>query len=179
MAKGERGLAVGVFETRTQARHAVEALKRAGFPAQRIVLTASGGVSGRAGEGVAAGGLSGAIAGGVLGGLVGFMGAGLGPLVAAGLAMGALAGATLGGLVGGLLQLGTAEPTTGPRGPASHAIRAIVTVEAGDRHDQATAILRRYGGRSTEEAADEALGEYARRRTPGVGPSGEYEGEDT
>jgi hypothetical protein len=115
----------GIYSSRSDASHAVDMLRNAGFRNTDIsaLLAENEGTKDfahekntKAPEGAAAGAASGAVLGGALGWLAG-VGAlaipGIGPFIAAGPIMGALAGigtgAVAGGLVGVLVGLGMPE----------------------------------------------------------------------
>jgi hypothetical protein len=119
--------AVGVFSHRRDAEAALNELRAAGFPMNRVSLIAKdadghgvAGVGNKADEGAKAGAATGGALGG-LGGLLVGLGAlalpGIGPVIAGGAAATALAttlaggaiGAAAGGIVGGLVGLGIPE----------------------------------------------------------------------
>src|SRR4051812_10340663 len=123
MATAGRSTAVGVFNTREEARRAVEELRRAGFGGDRIggvardggeAAAGPGGTGTGAGEGAAAGVAAGAGVGALwaLGLAAGVLPA-IGPVVAGGLLASVLAsaagGAAVAGLVGALVGLGIPE----------------------------------------------------------------------
>jgi hypothetical protein len=153
---GER-TAVGVFEDRRHARLAVDELCRNGFalaqigfatPEERPVVDPPHvDHHTRAGEGAAAG----AAAGGTLGGVVGIALAtailpGIGPVLAGGLLAGGVAGAVAGlasgSLLGALLGMSVPEEEARVYEQAFHSGQTVVTVQAGERYDEAMAILR-------------------------------------
>ena len=134
MVLGLNRRAVGVFNTRSEAEHALHELNNSGFPMDKISVIAKDGdkqadiagvdvqekVGNKADEGASAGALTGGVLGGATGLLVG-LGAlaipGVGPIVLAGqvattlattLAGGAI-GAATGGLIGALVGLGIPE----------------------------------------------------------------------
>lgn len=134
MVSGLNRRAVGVFNTRQEAEHALHELNNSGFPMNKISLIAkdadkqgdiegvnvSDSVGNKADEGAGAGAVTGGILGGATGLLVG-LGAlaipGVGPIVLAGEVATALAttlaggaiGAAAGGLIGALIGLGIPE----------------------------------------------------------------------
>lgn len=134
MTLGINRRAVGVFNTRQEAEHALHELNNSGFPMNKISIIAkdadkqgdiagvdvSDSVGNKADEGAGAGALTGGILGGATGLLVG-LGAlaipGVGPIVLAGEVATALAttlaggaiGAAAGGLIGALIGLGIPE----------------------------------------------------------------------
>lgn len=149
--------AVGVFPDRTRAEQAVDALLRAGFQPDQIGFLTPDAPQGvepppvdrgtKAEEGAAAG----AVAGGTLGGLVGAalaagMIPGVGPILAGGLLAGVVGGALTGlaggGIVGALIGLEIPEEEAHRYEREFHSGRTLVTVRAGDRYDEAAAILR-------------------------------------
>jgi hypothetical protein len=153
---------VGVFATRLQAERAIEELRRAGFADELLGLIAShAGPSGDPAEecGVTkwgAGAATGAVAGGAAAGLVGLAGAaglipGVGQVVACGLLCGLLAstatGAAAGGLLGALIGLGIPEDDARALTDQVSSGRALVTVKADSRSEEALEILRRNDGR--------------------------------
>jgi hypothetical protein len=160
MKTQNRSTVVGVFEDRLHANHAVTALQKAGFGENQI------GVAMRHTEGVAdaastghdthagSGALSGALAGLGLGALAGLgVLAGVIPVVGPAIAAGTLgvilsnaaAGAGIVGVVGALVGAGLPEHEAQYYQEEFEAGRAIVTVNAGSRSDEATAILRGCG----------------------------------
>lgn len=133
MALGLNKRAVGVFNTRSEAEHALHELNNSGFPMNKISVIAKDDkqadiagvdvqdkVGNKADEGAGAGALTGGVLGGATGLLVG-LGAlaipGVGPIVLAGEVATALAttlagsaiGAAAGGLIGALVGLGIPE----------------------------------------------------------------------
>ena len=133
MALGLNRRAVGVFNTRTEAEHALHELNDSGFPMNKISVIAKDNkqadiegvdvqdkVGNKADEGASAGALTGGVLGGATGLLVG-LGAlaipGVGPIVLAGEIATAIAttvaggaiGAAAGGLIGALVGLGIPE----------------------------------------------------------------------
>jgi hypothetical protein len=115
MSDSKNTAVFGIYQTRTYAENAVDALMDAGFTASDISVLLQEGMSTRdfahekhtkAPEGTAAGVVAGGAVGGTLGLLTG-IGAlaipGLGPFIAAGPIMATLAGLGAGGAVGGLI----------------------------------------------------------------------------
>lgn len=134
MALGTHKRAVGVFSNRSDAEHALNELRDAGFPMDRVSIVAKdidrdrsfGDANVRDADDtkVDEGATTGAVAGGVLGGLTGLLvglGAiaipGIGPVMLAGATATAIAttlsggaiGAAAGGLIGALIGLGIPE----------------------------------------------------------------------
>lgn len=161
MKASPRSTIVGVFEDRRQADNAVSALRNAGFRDDQI------GVAMRHAEGVvetrteeeegsyaATGAITGALTGmglgalaglGVLSGVIPV----IGPAIAAGtlgvILSNAAVGAGVVGLVGALIGAGIPEEEAKYYQSEFEAGRAIVTVNANGRGDEATSILRSCG----------------------------------
>jgi hypothetical protein len=156
----QRSTVVGVFEDRLHANKAITELRKAGFTESQI------GVAMKHAEGVAdaattghdthsgSGALTGALTGLGLGALAGLgVLAGVIPVVGPAIAAGTLgvvlsnaaAGAGIAGLIGALVGAGLPEHEAKYYQGEFEAGRAIVTVNAGNRSDEATAILRRCG----------------------------------
>jgi len=161
MAMNQNAAVVGVFQDRAQAERAVDDLKRAGFNDEQIGFVARDG-SGDAGatettntgEGTPGGGaVGGAVGGGILGGILGAAAAllipGIGPIVAGGILAAALGGAAIGavagGLIGALTDMGVPEEEAQYYDQEFRSGRTIVTVQAGNRREEAMDILRRDG----------------------------------
>lgn len=158
-AAKQRTLVVGVFQDRLEADQAVDDLLKAGFRKDQI------GVAMRHAEGTEAtvdadgshaesGAITGALAGLGLGALAGLgVMAGVIPVIGPAIAAGTLgvvlsnaaAGAGIAGLVGALVGAGLPEHEAKYYHEEFEAGRTIVTVTAGGRVDEATAILRRHG----------------------------------
>jgi uncharacterized protein (TIGR02271 family) len=164
MTAQQRSSVVGVFEDRQSADRAISELRKAGFREDQIGVamrhaegTADAGTStsadaddSHAGSGALTGALTGlglgALAGlGVLAGVIPVVG----PAIAAGtlgvILSNAAAGAGLAGLVGALIGAGVPEEEAHYYQGEFEAGRAIVTVTANGRSDEASAILRKYG----------------------------------
>jgi hypothetical protein len=181
--------AVGVFEDRRHARIALDMLAAAGFALEQIgFVTPDEGpvveepdldLGTRAPEGAA----KGAVAGGAFGGLVGAALAtalipGVGPVIAGGVLVGLLGGAVTGlaggGLVGALVGQHISEEHAHHFVREFHSGRTLVTVRAGDRYDEAVAILKR-ATQVPDEPIETHPGERAARLsrehggTPGSG----------
>jgi hypothetical protein len=154
---------VGVFEDRSHASQAITELHEAGFTQKQIGVVmkhaeASTDVPDRSTEhdsAAAAGALTGALAGLGLGALAGLgVLAGVIPVVGPAIAAGTLgvilsnaaAGAGIAGLVGALVGAGIPEHEAKYYQGELEAGRSVVTVNAGSRSREATAILRRCGG---------------------------------
>jgi hypothetical protein len=172
MADTARTVAVGIFNNQTLARQAVLELRRCGFAEDQIGFitreadtrsssslgreTATGG---GAAVGVAAGAGLGALwglaaVGSVLVPGIGAVAAG-GSLLA-GLLVGTAGGATLGGALGALLGLGITEDRARFYEEQLRVGQTLIAVQAGERLDEAAAILQRYGGYDAEGRHAEA-----------------------
>jgi outer membrane lipoprotein SlyB len=98
---------------------------------------------------------TGVVTGGVVGSLVGAAAAllvpGIGPVIAGGILTGVLLGASggivAGGILGALTNLGLPENEARYYETEFNAGRTLVTVQAGDRTQEAESILRANGGR--------------------------------
>jgi hypothetical protein len=158
MAATQRDTVVGAFDDPGQARQAVEDLRRAGFREDQIgvlareeTLQAPPRETGSlVGEGAIAGAVAGA-AGGALwavGTAVALLPP-IGPVVAGGLLAAVLAsaagGAAVTGLVGALIGLGIPEEEARHYESEFQGGRALVTVGAEGRADEAYAILHYHG----------------------------------
>jgi hypothetical protein len=168
-------IAVGVFSDRRQAQQAVADLKQAGFLDEKIGVAAKGhddangttadkkgtyvgegatvGVAAGAGVGVAAGAGVGALW--ALGIVAGFLPA-VGPVVAGGIFASILAsaagGAAIAGVAGALIGLGIPEEDAHYYEGEFRSGRAIVTVQADGRYEEAWTILSRNGAFSRSAA---------------------------
>jgi len=168
MATTRRTHAVGVFNSRAEAERAVNELRRDGFRDDDIALVMhhakkdivevtdldaakAADVSGqsKAEEGAVAGAATGAVVGGLMA-LVPALIPGLGPVLTLGTLAGALfgvtAGAAGGGVVGALIGADFPEEEARFYERELKAGRALVGVKAGNRYDEAVAILRAAGG---------------------------------
>lgn len=166
MTTHQHTTAIGVFTERAQADRALEALHNAGFTDDMIGFvqrdlrdTTTGRAATDATEtpataddkaGAAA---TGAVGGGILGGLLGAAAAlvipGIGPAIAGGILIttlgGAAIGAVAGGLIGALTNMGIPEDEARYYQQELEAGRTLVTVNAGDRYNEAVTILRGQG----------------------------------
>jgi hypothetical protein len=161
-----RDTVVAVFDDRSDAQDAINALRDAGFMADDISILArdrdtAGRLAEDTGAEVAAGAATGALAGGLLGGVAGWLigiGAlaipGVGPIIAAGPLAAALGGAALGatggGIIGALTGVGVPEDEAQYYNDEFKRGGIVVTAQARGRYDEARAILREHGGRDTE-----------------------------
>lgn len=160
MITQNRSTVVGVFEDRLHANQAINELHQAGFTGGEIGVTmkhaeglddaATADDDSHAASGAMTGALTGlglgALAGlGVLAGVIPVVG----PAIAAGtlgvMLSNAAAGAGIAGLVGALVGAGLPEHEAQYYQGEFEAGRAIVTVNAANRADEATAILRQCG----------------------------------
>lgn len=159
-----------LFENRSNAEDAINALKARGFGGDKIGIalrdrTEQGQLIEDTGTKAADGAATGAVSGGLLGGVVGFLvgvGAlaipGIGPIVSAGVlttvfgAAGATAlagagiGAATGGVVGGLIGMGIPENEATYFESGFRKGHVLVTVNAGNRIGEAIDVLQQYGG---------------------------------
>lgn len=179
MNDNERTTAVGVFEDRRHAHIAVEELIRTGFALEQIgfVMPDERPVVDppqlrhhtRAEEGATAGVASGGVLGSLLGAaLVTAVIPGVGPVLIGGLLAGAITGMAGGGLLGTLLGMSVPEEEARAYEKGFHGGGTVVTVQAGDRYDEAVAIL----GRAAEapEVTDLHPGARASRLSDTSGP---------
>jgi hypothetical protein len=162
----QRSAVVGVFRDRAKAGEAITALNAAGFRNEQIGFAVRQGdqVKGIGPlfgpkapgekEGATFGALHGLALGGVLGAAAAVLIPGVGPAVAWGILIAALSGAAVGGATGGFMGalLRLKVPPEAARYYELHfnAGRSIVTVNAGDREQEAVNILRRYGAYDAE-----------------------------
>jgi hypothetical protein len=150
---------VGVFENRTDAESAVDALHSAGFRDEEVGIVAhrtdTEGMAARPGtaEPDASGAIGGAVTGGALGAVLGAAAAlvipGVGPVLAGGVLASALGGAAIGaaagGILGALTDMGVPEEEARYYDTEFRSGRTLVTVRAAGRADEATSVLRRFG----------------------------------
>ncbi len=180
----QRSTIVGVFEDRRQADQAVAELKQAGFGDEQMGLamrhhdgTGETSTTGQSdtemGEGAVAGMLTGlglgALAGlGVLSGVIPV----IGPAIAGGtlgiILSNAAAGAAVAGVAGALIGYGIPEDEAHYYGQEFEAGRAVVTVRADGRADEAMAILRRHGGYDRSSRESVAMASTSATTTPRV-----------
>ena len=154
---------VGLFNDRRHAEAAIRDLKTAGFTDAQIGIALQS-AEGEAqivepqveGEGQSHSGefaAKGAVSGGVLGGLVGLLGSllipGFGPVVVGGVLASTLTGAGLGaaagGIIGALTGMGVSEQDARHFDLGLRAGGTLVAVGAGNRTDEALAILQGHG----------------------------------
>ena len=177
-----RAHVIGVFEDGLGARDAIHALKEAGFAGQDISVLVPDSDSSRefateTGLATREGAATGAVAGGVLGGLAGWLigiGAlavpGVGPILAAG-ALGAAVsglaiGASVGAIAGALVGIGVPEDEAAWYEQEVRGGRALVSVLARDRREEARAILGRFGAYDVESRRADGGGPDARAVEP-------------
>jgi hypothetical protein len=163
---------VGVFDNHTAAQQALTALRQAGFSESQLGVVAPGVElkASRSGatdaddergavRGAAIGAATGATAGAAAGVLT--MVSGLIPVIGPVVAGGALAvllgsiaaGAATGGLVGALMGMDITEDEARHYEEQVQGGRVLVTVRAGDRAEEAAAILRSHGGTTAPQLA--------------------------
>ena len=161
-----RDYVLGVFDDGLAARDAIHALKDAGFRAQDISILmpdadATREFATETGIATREGATTGAVAGGLLGGLTGWLigiGAlalpGVGPFLAAGALGAALSGvaigAGIGAIAGALVGIGVPENEAAWYEQEVRGGRALVSVVARGRRDEAREILRRFGAYDIE-----------------------------
>lgn len=169
---------VGLFSERRHAEQAIRDLKAAGFTEEQIGVAMQNREDQQSlmedtGSQAAEGAAKGAVSGGIVGGLIGLLGSllipGIGPIVVGGVLASALTGAGIGaatgGLIGALMGLGVPEEDAQHFDRGLRSGGTLVTVNAGDRAQEAIAILRthqadlgpsgvaRYGAMDTGAAA--------------------------
>jgi hypothetical protein len=151
---------VGVFESRSQAELAVDALRQAGFTGDHIGFAIRGDdavhggmLTDASGAKDAKGAAAGMIAGGIIGGILAAGIAalpGFGPVLAGGILAsffgGAIAGTAVGGILGAMTGLGVSEEEARFYQSHFNEGKAIIAVRAENRTAQAADILRRFGG---------------------------------
>src|SRR5690242_2162100 len=162
---------VGLFPNQADAERAIQRLKQEGFSESQIGVAIKDrgdqkelieGTGTQAAEGAA----TGAIGGGVLGGVIGLLASvgalaipGVGPIIAGGTLASTLAGAGIGaaagGLLGALVGMGVPEEDARHFDEGFRAGGTLVTVDAGDRAEEARECL-------SDTGAD--LGSMGRRR---------------
>jgi hypothetical protein len=155
------GTVVAVFEDRQQTDAAIQELEQTGFREDQIGFVVKhpgeeeneiSGQSGKMMTGPDA--AKGAVSGGVIGGIAGAVAAllipGIGPIIAGGIVIAALVGIGVGSAVGGLagivMGLGVPEEQAKYYESEFQRGRAIIIVKAGDRAQEARAILHQHGG---------------------------------
>jgi len=183
---GKNTAAFGIYSTRTQAEHAIDALISAGFRSDDISVLAPDVDATRelatekntkAPEGVTTGATAGGAIGGTLGLLAG-IGAlaipGVGPFIAAGPIMGALAGAgagaAAGGLIGALVGMGIPEYEAKRYEGRVKDGGILVSVHCDDSDwtDKAKDILEQTGARDVSSAGEKSVSTHGVSETPRV-----------
>jgi hypothetical protein len=142
---------VGLFEDRTDAEKAADALRAKGFKDDEIGYAwkdDSG--THNTGEAAVKGAATGAVAGGLLGAAAAGLIPGIGPILAggilAGIVTGAAAGAAVGGIAGALSEMGVPDEEAKYYEDEFKQGRTLMTVKSGDRYDEAGDIIRRGRG---------------------------------
>jgi hypothetical protein len=158
MSSFDNNLAVATFLDRSKAEHAVEKLLENGFAEENIgfVLPSDEAAPDEqafspARSEVIQGAETGSAAGLAVGGLAGAAAAavflpGVGPIVAGGflaVLLGSAAGATAGGLLGALIGASVPEDDARLYERKFHLGHTLVTVKAGERYEEAVAILEK------------------------------------
>jgi hypothetical protein len=168
---GGRSTVAAIFQDRTQAERAIDALRAAGFAGDQIGVALrdrreTGELVEDTGTNAVEGAVSGALGGGLLGGVAGFLVGlisalaipGIGPIVAGGALASALGaaggtavagagiGAAAGGLVGALSGMGIPEEEARYLETGFRSGGVLVTVNAGHRAAEALGVLERHGG---------------------------------
>jgi hypothetical protein len=152
MAMTQDSIAVGVFRDSEQARHAIDALKSAGYRENEIGFLARASTTGLEDDTLSSA-ETGAVEGGMLGGVLGAAAAllipGFGPAIAGGILLATFGaagiGALTGSIIGMLVSIGVPEEEAHHYQRELEKGRTIVTVKATGGYDDALAILRRHG----------------------------------
>lgn len=154
-------IVVGIFRDRVKAEGALHELHKAGFSEEQTGFVIRGKrdpgdddspvendsslEKSSTGSGVLAGGTVGGVVGAVATGLI----PGVGPVIAAGLLAGVLGGAAAGGVAGGVIGtltgIGIPEDEAKIYEEEFNAGNPLVTVDAGDRREEAWKILQQHG----------------------------------
>lgn len=157
-----RKTVAALFSDRADAERAINDLKSMGFTGDQIGVamrdrSAQGELVEDTGSHAAEGAVSGAVGGGLLGGIVGFLAGvgalaipGVGPVIAGGILAstltGAGIGAAVGGLAGALIGMGIPEEEAKHFEKGFREGNTLVTVNAGNRANEAVEVLERNGG---------------------------------
>jgi hypothetical protein len=156
---------VGVFESRSEAEMALDELRQVGFDEQHLgfVIRGDEAIAGgtiadatltKDGQGAVKGMVAGGVAGGLLGAAAMLVVPGVGPLLAMGVLASVLgfgaAGVATGGILGAMVGLGISEEEARVYEREFNAGRAIVTVHAGQRAQEARDILGRHRAQNIE-----------------------------
>jgi hypothetical protein len=175
---------VGLFHDQSDAERAIQRLKNAGFSENQIGVAIKDrqqqqelieGSGTQAAEGAAAGAISGGVLGGVIGLLAG-VGAlaipGVGPIIAGGTLASTLAGAGIGaaagGLLGALVGMGVPEEDARHFDQGFRAGGTLVTVDAGDRVEEAQKCLYESGADLGSQGRGMRTSATAAERSPGT-----------
>ena len=166
MATNHRDLAVGVFEHRWQAEHAVVELWKAGFAHDRVDLVTKEGATQatpnlhlqhEATEGALAGAAAGAGVGAVAGTVAALLIPGIGTVLGGGLLAGLIGGAALGAaggtFLGPFIALEMGEDDAHYYAHAVDEGRTVVVVKDPHRGDEAREILKKAGALDRVSAA--------------------------
>jgi len=173
----------GLFPDRQSAERAIVDLKDSGFDPAKIgivvrdkadtkAITAEHGTHST--EGAVAGGIVGGTAGALLAAVGALVIPGVGPFISGGILV-SLIGGTAGWLVGGLSGLGIPADEAKYYEDQVHQGRALVTVDAAGRDDEARAIMLRDGAEDLQAqgfggAQAAAPAAYATSATPTAAP---------
>lgn len=157
MQAESRSLAVGVFDTATQAERSVDELRRAGYAADQIGILEPDDTSEQTPSGPSAlaraggHGAAGAVIGGLLGAVTALAIPGVGPILAGGALATALSGAalgvTVGKIIGVLASLGLSEREATFFERQLEQGKTIVTINVAGRYQEALDILIGCGAR--------------------------------
>jgi predicted lipid-binding transport protein (Tim44 family) len=183
MATKVRDTLVGVFTDFTHAEQAIEELRNSGFTSDQVGFIAEDPTkmeappveSGtQAGKDAAVGATVGGVIGAALGlGVAAVVLPVAGPVIVGGLLAGALGGAftggASGGILGALIGLNVPEEEARHCEQQFHSGRSLVTVQAGDRYDEAVAILSRVAAQPEHHHTRHRTYELASDSIPGDG----------
>ena len=185
-----RAIAVGIFDNRPEARRALQSLRKVGFrdddlgviaPGDKEIRTAEEASlddeeDSKAGSGALTGAAAGLGVGGLWGlGVVAGMLPAVGPVIAGGalaaVLASAAAGAAAGGIIGALVGMGIPEDEAEYYQKEVERGNILVTVQAGDRYEEAQEVLYDFGARNVNRRDASEPSDTGR---PGLaGPSGE------
>lgn len=149
--RSSRSTYVGLFEDRTDAERAAEALRAEGFKDDEIGYAwKDDGGTHKVGDSAVKGAATGAVAGGLLGAAAAVLIPGIGPIVAGGILAtaltGAAAGAAVGGIGGALVAMGLPDEEAHYYEEEFKRGRTLMTVKNQDRYSEAGDIVRRGRG---------------------------------
>jgi hypothetical protein len=160
MANATDTVVVRAFKTRGEAERALDSLRHAGFPEEKLGIAGPGELVGpdpsptarlehEAEDGAVAGTVAGSTIGAVAGALATALIPGIGPVAAGGLLLGivsgAAAGAAAGAFAGPFIKLGFSEHEAAHYAHQIKQGRTLVTVQAEGRALEAAEILDRKG----------------------------------